>query len=110
MIRHTPRLTRRQLLQVGGVGVLGLGLPALLRADGRGPARSCIFTVQYGGMSHIDSWDLKPDAPETIRGPYQPIASRTPGLRVCELMPRLASLSDRYCIVRSMTHGNGGHD
>ena len=73
-------LTRRGLLQLGGVGVLGLGLPELLRAGapiatGRsGPERSCIFIVQYGGASHIDSLDPKPDAPEAMRGPYKPIA------------------------------------
>jgi Protein of unknown function (DUF1501) len=114
-----PRgLSRRQLLQVGGIGMLGLGLPELLQAGarpaspgGRNPAeQSCIFIVQYGGASHIDSWDLKPDAPDSIRGPFKPIATRTPGFQVCELMPRLAGLTDRYCVIRSMRHGNGGHD
>jgi hypothetical protein len=113
--RH--HLTRRRLLQVGGIGALGLGLPELLQAgarpgpDARPPAgRSCIFIVQYGGASHIDSWDLKPGAPDGVRGPYRPIATRVPGLHVCELLPRLADLADRYCVIRSMTHGNGGHD
>ncbi len=117
-LHRGPRLTRRQLLQVGGIGMLGLGLPQLLQARApsagpssvHGPEKSCIFIVQYGGASHIDSWDLKPDAPREIRGPYNPIATNVPGTRVCELMPRLARIADRYCIVRSMTHGNGGHD
>jgi uncharacterized protein (DUF1501 family) len=112
------RLTRRQLLQVGGISVLGLGLPELLRAGAaspssakrRGSEKSCIFIVQYGGASHLDSWDLKPDAPHDIRGPYKPIATTVPGLRIGELLPRLARLADRYCLVRSMTHQNGGHD
>jgi hypothetical protein len=105
-------ITRRRLLQVGGIGLLGLGLPRLLsaRPSGRDAEKSCIFIVQYGGASHIDSLDLKPDAPEDVRGPYKPIATSVPGVRVCELLPRLARLADRYCIVRSMTHGNGGHD
>jgi len=110
-------LTRRQLLQLGGVSILGLGLPQLLQASAgsgtrsrSGTEKSCIFIVQYGGASHIDSWDLKPEAPETVRGPYKPIATNVPGVQVCELMPRLAKIADRYCIVRSMTHGNGGHD
>jgi hypothetical protein len=109
-------LTRRQLLQVGGIGVLGLGLPELLHAAapvaGRpsGPAKSCIFIVQYGGASHIDSFDLKPDAPQDIRGPYKPIASSVPGIRIGELLPQLARRADRYCLVRSMSHHNGGHD
>src|SRR5258708_1517909 len=104
--------TRRQLLQVGGLGILGLGLPQFLQARApvgaraRGPEKSCIFIVQYGGLSHIDSWDPKPDAPDGIRGPYRPIATNVPGIRVGELMPRLANLADRYCLIRSMTHRN----
>jgi hypothetical protein len=66
--------------------------------------------VQYGGASHLDSLDLKPDSPQDIRGPYRPIATNVPGVQVGELLPRLARLADRYCLVRSMTHGNGGHD
>jgi uncharacterized protein (DUF1501 family) len=105
------RVTRRRLLQLGGIGMLGLGLPELLHArSGRTSERSCIFIVQYGGASHIDSWDLKPDAPEDVRGPYKPIATSVPGVRIGDLSPRLARLADRYCIVRSMSHGNGGHD
>jgi uncharacterized protein (DUF1501 family) len=111
-----PALSRRRLLQVGGLGLLGLGLPQLLRANAlsAGPRasseRSCIFIVQYGGCSHLDSFDPKPDAPETLRGPYKPIATSVTGMRVGELLPRLAALADRYCLIRSMTHGNGGHD
>ncbi len=106
-------LTRRRLLQVGGIGALGLSLPDLLRAGEPSRLRtekSCIFIVQYGGCSHLDSFDPKPDAPEGIRGPYKPIATTVPGVRLGELLPRLASLADRYTLVRSMTHGNGGHD
>jgi hypothetical protein len=110
---NQPRLTRRQLLQAGSIGILGLGLPRLLHAGtttGRSRQKSCIFIVQYGGASHHDSWDLKPEAPEDIRGPYRPIATSVPGIQVGELFPKLAGLADRYCIIRSMTHGNGGHD
>jgi hypothetical protein len=108
-------ITRRRLLQIGGIGALGLGLPDLLRARDSSPARrggekSCIFVVQYGGASHIDSLDPRPDAPADVRGPYQPIATSVPGVRVGELLPRLARLADRYCLVRSMSHTNGGHD
>ncbi|OAI48142.1 hypothetical protein AYO44_07735 [Planctomycetaceae bacterium SCGC AG-212-F19] len=112
------RLTRRQLLQVGGVSMLGLGLPQLLHASAssgttrlaRSNEKACIFIVQYGGASHVDSWDLKPDAPESVRGPYKPIATNVPGIQVGELFPQLAKQADRYCIVRSMSHRNGGHD
>ncbi len=105
-------LTRLRLLQVGGLGMLGLNLPQLLQAGARKSSElSCIFIVQYGGCSHIDSFDPKPDAPEGIRGPVQGRSPRAfPGLRIGELLPRLAGLADRYCLVRSMTHGNGGHD
>ena len=108
-------MTRRQLLQVGSVGALGLSLPQFLHAsapnrDSRSTERSCIFIVQYGGASHHDSWDLKPDAPDDIRGPYRPIATNVPGTQIGELFPKLASMADRYTIIRSMTHANGGHD
>jgi hypothetical protein len=108
--------TRRRLLQVGALSLVNLSLPQLLRA--RSPARpghpararSCIFVCQYGGASHIDTLDPKPDAPDGIRGPYRPIATSVPGIRVGELLPRLARLADRYCLVRSMSHASGDHD
>jgi uncharacterized protein (DUF1501 family) len=110
--------TRRSLLRVGSLGMLGLTLPQLLSArdaERRQDTRraqdvSCIFIVQYGGASHIDTLDPKPDAREEIRGPYKPIATSVPGLRMGELLPRLARLADRYCIIRSMSHGNSDHD
>ena len=111
-------LTRRQLLHVGGLGMLGLGLPGALRAsDPPIPARareagsrasasekSCIFIVMGGGPSHIDIWDMKPQAPAEIRGPFKPIATAVPGVHINELMPRLAGLSRHYSVIRSMTH------
>ncbi|MCS7045429.1 MAG: DUF1501 domain-containing protein [Gemmataceae bacterium] len=107
-------MSRRRLLQVGGISVLGLGLPELLRAAAARPRasseRSCIFIVQYGGASHHDTWDLKPQAPEDIRGLYRPIATTVPGMQICEKMPRLARLAHHYSLIRSMTHNNGGHD
>ena len=102
-------LTRRQLIQAGGIGVLGLGLPKLLHAKPL-VQKSCIFIVQYGGCSHIDSFDLKPDAPVEVRGAFKPIATNVPGIRICEHLPRLASLADRCSIVRSMSHRDPGHD
>jgi uncharacterized protein (DUF1501 family) len=105
--------SRRQLLQAGVVPVLGLALPDLLRAEARGGSRRakhCIFIYQYGGLSQLDSWDPKPDAPAEIRGPYRPIGTTIPGFRVGELMPRLASLADKYAVIRSMTHNQPVHD
>jgi len=104
--------SRRNLIQLGGLGMIGLGLPELLAASsapGR-RERSCIFLVQYGGASHHDSFDLKPAAPAEIRGPYRPVSTTVPGMQIGELLPRLAGMADRFSLIRSMTHGNPGHD
>lgn len=105
------QLSRRTLLQAGGLGALGLGLPGLVSASvgndrlGRGAAdRSCILLWLCGGPSHLDTWDLKPDATEGIRGPYRPIATSVPGLRLSELHTRLAPLASKFAVVRSMMH------
>ncbi len=111
-------LSRRRLLQAGGIGALGLGLPSLLHAEdlqrmrtgASGGKKSCIFIHQYGGLSQLDSWDMKPHAPQEIRGPYESISTATPGFHVCELMPRLARLSQHYAVIRSMTHKMSQHD
>ena len=123
MVRPTNHISRRRLLQAGGIGGVGalgaglLGLPELLAADQRdtsnqraATAKSCIFICQYGGLSQLDSWDPKPQAATEIRGPYKPIATRTPGFQVGELMPRLAEISDKYCVIRSMSHGVPVHN
>jgi hypothetical protein len=101
--------SRRHLLRAGVAAPLGLTLPQLLASAGR-REKHCIFIFQYGGLSQLDSWDPKPDAPQEIRGPYRPIATAVPGFRVGELMPRLAKLADRYAVVRSMTHREAVHD
>jgi uncharacterized protein DUF1501 len=106
--------SRRQILQAGGAGLLGLSLPKLLAAEtlpAKRPARarSVIFLFLFGGPSQLETFDLKPGAPSTIRGPFHPIASRTPELKICELMPKLAEISDRYCVVRTMTHPYNDH-
>jgi len=100
-------------MQLGGIGAMGLTLPDLLHAEentGSGaPAKSCIFIHQYGGLSQLDSWDMKPNAPQEVRGPYKPIKTATPGFQICELMPRLAKLSEQYAVIRSMTHNQSDH-
>ena len=92
---------------------MGLTLPRLLHAErniGSGAsAKSCIFIHQYGRLSQLDSWDMKPDAPKEVRGPYKPIKTATPGFQICELMPRLAKLSGQYAVIRSMTHKQSDH-
>jgi uncharacterized protein DUF1501 len=103
-------LSRRRLLQLGGAGLLNLSLPGLVAArmdEGRSAGaadKACIFLLLCGGPSHLDTWDLKPSAPAEVRGPYQPIATTVPGMRISELHPRLAMLADRFALVRSMTH------
>ena len=108
-------LTRRELLQVGGAGLLGLSLPRVLAAEAARPlpsrpAKSVIFLFLFGGPSQLENFDLKPDAPSGIRGRFKPIASRTPGLRICEHLPRLAALSDRFCVLRTLTHRHNDHN
>ncbi|MCE9529077.1 MAG: DUF1501 domain-containing protein [Planctomycetales bacterium] len=110
-----PLVSRRQLLQAGSLGLLELSLPRLLQAgEGpalkKSPAKSCIFIYQYGGLSQLDSWDPKPNAPTEMRGPYKPISTAVPGFHVGELMPRLAKLADRYAVIRSLSHKVPVHD
>jgi uncharacterized protein (DUF1501 family) len=108
-------LSRRDLLTAGALGIAGLHLPDLLRAEAggrkqRSRARAVIFLNQFGGPSHIDSFDPKPDAPEGIRGLFRPIATRVPGLHFSEHLPNLARLADRFCLVRSVSHKMRNHN
>src|SRR5688500_18474661 len=95
-------LSRRKLLQIGGTGILGLNVPGLLRAAQeqkgtiRARAKSVIFLFQWGGPSHVDMFDMKPGAPDDIRGPYKPIASSAPGIEVCEKLPEMAKRSEEH--------------
>lgn len=107
-------LNRRSLLQVGGLGLLGLGLPQLLRAaEGnarKAKARSVIFLHQFGGPSQLDTFDMKPAAADGIRGELKPIDTKVPGIQVCELLPRMAKIADKFALVRSMTHTSKNHN
>lgn len=103
------RLTRRELLWVGTLGWTGLTLPRLLWAESqrrvrRPHAKSCILCFLEGGPSHIDLWDMKPDAPAEIRGEFRPIQTRLPGVVVCEHLPRLAQHIHRLTQIRSVHH------
>lgn len=116
------RLSRRRLLRIGGLGSLGLTLPGLLQAEaiksatrkiGAGttrPIRSCILVFYYGGPSHIDTFDMKPNAPAEIRGQFSSIATSVPGLRICEHLPDTAKVMDRLAVVRSMHHPMTNHN
>ena len=105
-------LNRRQALMVGGMGALSLGMPGMVMGsdekDASGNAvraeKSCIFVLLCGGPSHIDTWDMKPNAPDTIRGPYSPIATKVPGMRINEMHTGLAQFTDQFTLINSMTH------
>src|SRR5436305_8564695 len=114
-------ITRRAALKVGAIGLTGLTLPNVLKAEkgaahsggSRPPlarARSVILLFQFGGPSHLDTFDPKPDAPSGIRGEFKTIPSRTPGLLVTEHLPRLAERSHRYAVVRSVRHNRSAHN
>jgi Protein of unknown function (DUF1501) len=112
-----PRMTRRGFIQVGYSGLLGMGLPGLLAARSAaaagsaatGQARSVIVILLSGGLGQHDSFDMKPEAPDKIRGEFKPIATSVPGIRICEHLPRLAARADQLAIVRSMSHPEGNH-
>ena len=114
---YGPRLSRRQMLQVGGAGLLGLTLPDLLRARSQtakvgqhATADHLIVIFLNGGPSHLDMWDMKPSAPAEIRGEFQPIATTVPGVQFSEHLPRLAQHMHRCSIVRSAHHSvNNAH-
>ena len=112
-LRRAPAFSpsRRDVLGVGVSGLLGLSLPRLLAADSRASrADSLIVIFLNGGPSHLDMWDMKPDAPAEIRGPFQPIRTSLPGVQFCEHLPKLARLVHRTTLVRSMHHSvNNSH-
>src|SRR5262245_9731603 len=104
---------RRLFLQQGGFALGACCLPELLAARAAGapaPFRRAIVIFLQGGLSHLDSWDLKPEAPREYRGEFQPIATKVPGFSVCEHMPRLAQRADRYSVIRSAYHGTPSHE
>ncbi|WP_169978002.1 DUF1501 domain-containing protein [Tautonia rosea] len=114
-----PRISRRALLRTGGLG--GLGLLGLMRAaqasGGRStapgdppPIRACILVFYYGGPSHFETFDPKPEAPLEVRGEFRPIATSAPGVFVSELQPKMATVMHKVALIRSMTHGNRLHD
>ena len=109
-------MSRRHALKVGGLGLLGLTMPGLLSAAAieqariKARAKSVIFLFQWGGPSHIDMFDMKPDAPAGIRGPYKPMASKADGIQVSEKLPRTAEVMDKVTLIRSMHHDMKNHN
>jgi hypothetical protein len=113
-------IARREFLRLGsGLALAGFTLPLLSApqavaakstgATGAGKAKSCILVYLLGGPPHQDMFDLKPDAPAEIRGPFNPIATKVPGLQICELLPQLAAMTDNYALIRSVSQRNSNH-
>jgi hypothetical protein len=112
---HASAFSRRHLLKIGGLGLLGMTMPRFLRAQEtprkiKPRAKSVIFLFQFGGPSHIDMFDRKPEAPEGIRGPLKGIPSAIPGVHVCEGIPRVAKIMDKVTLIRSMHHTMKNHN
>lgn len=116
--RSLAQLSRRSVLTAGASGLLGLGLSQLLSnqasaaasdAPGFGKAKRCIFLFMWGGPSQLDTFDLKPNAPDNIRGPFKPIATKVPGLQICEHFARLSPLMDKLAVIRSLAHDDPAH-
>jgi len=105
---------RRAFLRAGGLGALSLLAPGRLRAapppGGRAKARSVIMIYNCGAPSHLDLWDMKPDAPAEVRGEFKPVATNVPGVRVSELMPHLARHADKFAVVRTVHHRHTSHN
>src|SRR5579872_5466440 len=122
-VRCCEGISRREWLRVGGLGSVGLSLPALAAArglaevasgtngcgSGFGRARSCIVLFLFGAPAHQDLWDLKPEAPLEVRGEFRPIASSVPDLFVGEHIPELAQRAHRFALLRSVTHPDNTH-
>ncbi|OWK44347.1 DUF1501 domain-containing protein [Fimbriiglobus ruber] len=110
----TTRPTRRGFLQIGALGLGGLTLPQLLRAESsagiRTSHKSVIMIYLVGGPPHQDMFDLKPNAPREIAGPWRPAATNVPGVQICEAFPRLARNMDKLVIIRSLVGNQDGHD
>ncbi|MCA9121782.1 MAG: DUF1501 domain-containing protein [Planctomycetaceae bacterium] len=108
------RLSRRDLLRIGSLGVAGLTLPNLLRAEAAAGVKksnkSVIMIYLVGGPPHQDMFDLKPDAPVEVAGPWRPIATNVPGIEICEAFPMLAGMMDKLVPIRSIVGSQAGHD
>jgi hypothetical protein len=111
-VRLCDGISRRSFLTIGSLGLAGLSLPQVLRARERQPEarrRAVILYWMGGGPSHIDTYDMKPNAPEQVRGPFRPRATRVPGMQFCELFTRQAPLADKLSVMRGLTHTNFDH-
>src|SRR5262245_31253104 len=108
---HPPSTSRRTFLRAGALALGGLTLPRLLEARPASPPDTAVILFwMWGGPSHFETFDPKPDAPEGIRGPFRPARTSVPGVHLCELFPRLARLAHRFALVRSLHHALPNHN
>ena len=107
-------ISRREFLTIGGLALGGLALPQILAAEAsagvRNGHKAVIMVYLPGGPPHQDMFDLKMDAPSDIRGEFKPIKTRVPGIEICEHLPRIASMMDKFALIRSMTGTRDEHD
>lgn len=113
--RYCDGLTRRDFIRAGVLGTTGLSLAGYLRLANAGAVRetkgkSAIVIYLGGGPTHMDTFDMKPDAPAELRGDFKPIATNVAGIQVCEHLPKLAQCADKYAIVRGVSHSLAGHE
>lgn len=117
---HPGQMARRTAVQAGAVGLLGLGMNHLQElqanasesqspASTAGKAKACIYIYLSGGLAQHESFDMKPDAPDGIRGEFTPIPTETPGIQICEHLPMLARRSNKWALCRSLTHSSNDH-
>ena len=123
--RFCDRISRRKMLSIGALTPLGLSLPGLLASGAQaatgnsqsakspastfGRAKRCLLLFMWGGPAHQDLWDLKPEAPQNVRGEFKPIPTNVPGIQVGELLPKIAQHADKLALVRSVTHTDNNH-
>ncbi|MBL9171113.1 MAG: DUF1501 domain-containing protein [Verrucomicrobiales bacterium] len=112
--RFCDGISRRNFLRIGALGLGGIGLPQLLRAEAQSGIKlshkAVIMIFLPGGPSHQDMFDLKVDAPSEVRGEFRPISTKVPGIQICEHLPRLAGMMDKLAIIRSIVGASGDHD
>ncbi|HVJ80456.1 MAG TPA: DUF1501 domain-containing protein, partial [Planctomycetia bacterium] len=114
--RYCDGMRRRDFVKVGALSIGGLGLDGYFRmaaagdVDPKAKGKSAIFVYLGGGPTHVDTFDPKPDAPAEIRGEFKPIPTKTPGMQICELLPKLASVSDKFAVLRGVSHTLAAHE
>ena len=110
---HCDGFSRRDFLKVGGMAAGGLSLGQLLEVEAaqkKGRSHKAVINIYLpGGPSHLDFFDLKPEAGKEIRGEFRPIKTNVPGVEICEMFPRLARMADQFSIVRSLADSDGAH-